>query len=395
MRLMFTGAAPWANSGYSKPLRYLLPRLVSAGHECAIACFYGLQGLKSTFSVEGELVTLYPIARDPYFNDLIEKHAADFGADVVISHQDVWILDGWAKRGFKWCPWMPVDTWPVDRQTKAALNGCTMPISYSQWGQEQLREAGWPDARYIPIGVDTEMYRPTSQSQARAKAGLPDGYLAGMVAANSSYPSRKSFPEVLQAWQRWKRAGNEGTLYLHTTISSKKNVKAAGLELSELLNTLELPWATLDDPDEEHRNQATVLFPNQYRLWTGDFDDLALADVYNSLDVLLSPSMGEGFGIPILEAQACGVPVITLHCSSMPELNFAGLSLPPIQWAWEGRGGWRGVAGVTDLVGAIKWGMEVRHSDDVHVYVRRKATDYDWSRLTKTYWVPFLEELAA
>lgn len=394
MKLMFTGAAPWANSGYSKPLRYLLPRLVAAGHECAIACFYGLKGLKSTFTVDEQPVTLYPVVRDPYFNDIIHEHVADFGADVVISHQDVWILDDWAKRGFRWCPWMPVDCWPVDSRTRNALDGCATPISYSRWGQEQLIESGWPDARYIPIGVDTELYRPMDKGQARAKAGLPDGYVVGMVAGNSSYPSRKSFPEVLQAWKMWKEAGNGGTLYLHTTLSPKSTGPSNGIELSEILDTLGLPWATLDDPDEEHRDQASVLFPAQYRLWTGDFDDAGLVDIYNSLDVLLSPSMGEGFGIPILEAQACGVPVVTLHCSSMPELNFAGLSLLPIQWAWEGRGGWRGVAGVDDLIGALQWGLDVRQSDDVREYVRRKATDYDWDRLVADYWLPFLEEIA-
>ncbi len=42
--------------------------------------------------------------------------------------------------------------------------------------------------------------------------------------------------------------------------------------------------------------------------------------LYNAADLLLYPSFYEGFGLPILEAQACGTPVITSNLSSMPEI---------------------------------------------------------------------------
>jgi glycosyltransferase involved in cell wall biosynthesis len=41
---------------------------------------------------------------------------------------------------------------------------------------------------------------------------------------------------------------------------------------------------------------------------------------YNAIDVLLNPSLGEGFGIPILEAESCGTPVIANDATSMTEL---------------------------------------------------------------------------
>lgn len=46
--------------------------------------------------------------------------------------------------------------------------------------------------------------------------------------------------------------------------------------------------------------------------------------VYNLAQVLLLPSFYEGFGLPILEAQACGTPVITSDTSSMPEIGGNG-----------------------------------------------------------------------
>lgn len=52
-----------------------------------------------------------------------------------------------------------------------------------------------------------------------------------------------------------------------------------------------------------------------------------LVKIYNSVDCLVYPSLLEGFGIPILEAQKCGCPVITSNVSSMPEIAGNGALL--------------------------------------------------------------------
>jgi len=49
-------------------------------------------------------------------------------------------------------------------------------------------------------------------------------------------------------------------------------------------------------------------------------DDATLATIYNSFDVFALPTMGEGFGLPILESQACGVPALATDCSACSEL---------------------------------------------------------------------------
>jgi glycosyltransferase involved in cell wall biosynthesis len=49
-----------------------------------------------------------------------------------------------------------------------------------------------------------------------------------------------------------------------------------------------------------------------------DEDDLP--KIYNLADLLLFPSLYEGFGLPILEAQACGCPVLTSNVTSCPEV---------------------------------------------------------------------------
>jgi glycosyltransferase involved in cell wall biosynthesis len=53
----------------------------------------------------------------------------------------------------------------------------------------------------------------------------------------------------------------------------------------------------------------------------GFVDDAQLARLYQSASVFLFPSFEEGFGIPVLEAMAHGVPVVTSNVSSMPEVG--------------------------------------------------------------------------
>jgi glycosyltransferase involved in cell wall biosynthesis len=45
-----------------------------------------------------------------------------------------------------------------------------------------------------------------------------------------------------------------------------------------------------------------------------------IGKVYREADALIFASIYEGFGMPIVEAMACGTPVITSNCSSMPEV---------------------------------------------------------------------------
>ena len=63
----------------------------------------------------------------------------------------------------------------------------------------------------------------------------------------------------------------------------------------------------------------------------GDED---LACLYTGARGLLYPSLYEGFGLPILEAMACGCPVLTSNCTAMPEVsNGAAILVDPVSEA--------------------------------------------------------------
>jgi glycosyltransferase involved in cell wall biosynthesis len=62
----------------------------------------------------------------------------------------------------------------------------------------------------------------------------------------------------------------------------------------------------------------------------GFVDDDDLPALYSAASLLTFPSFYEGFGLPLLEAMACGVPVISSNASSLPEVvGDSGLLLSP------------------------------------------------------------------
>lgn len=59
-------------------------------------------------------------------------------------------------------------------------------------------------------------------------------------------------------------------------------------------------------------------------------DNNTLTKIYNAADILVSPSLYEGFGMTLLEAMACGTPVITSNVTSLPEVaGDAGIIVNP------------------------------------------------------------------
>lgn len=67
-----------------------------------------------------------------------------------------------------------------------------------------------------------------------------------------------------------------------------------------------------------------------YVAYVGKPDQAELVALYNAADVLVAPSLYEGFGITPLEAMACGTPVVVADATALPEVvGDAGLRVPP------------------------------------------------------------------
>ena len=380
MRWLGWTNAPWVPSGYGIQFREIAKRLIEAGHEVAVAVNYGLGGAK----LNSYGMVVYPLRQGRENVDMIATYADDFAADVVLSLYDIWALPKDTSQRFKqpWIALTPIDGAPLNEPQVWHLKAADYPVAYSKFGVAEMRKAGiQPD--YIPHGIDCDVFSPGDKMAARAELGFAeDAFVVSIVAANKGFPARKAWPEALAGFKAFHDRHPEALLYCHTT-KEPFGSNGEGIYFDHLRRHLNIP----DD---------ALAFPDQNQLALGVADRL-IAEVYRASDVMLLPSMGEGFGLPVVEAQACGCPVITQACSAMTELTANGIALEPLQpfWVAPVRYNWQ-----LPSIRRITQGLEVIHSlsdaerkDNATMGVDFIRANYSWPVVWKRHWEPFIEKV--
>ncbi|MDZ7957143.1 MAG: glycosyltransferase family 1 protein [Aulosira sp. DedQUE10] len=112
----------------------------------------------------------------------------------------------------------------------------------------------------------------------------------------------------------------------------RKNISTI-LKVVQILKEKELPihfWKAGSPFTDDDKLFIQSQGLEHYVTYLGQPDKQNLVQIYNAADILMAPSFHEGFGITILEAMACGTPVITSNVSAMPEVaGDAGVLVDP------------------------------------------------------------------
>ena len=150
-----------------------------------------------------------------------------------------------------------------------------------------------------------------------------------------------------------------------------------GIDLVKLVNAVGIP---------EHQ----VKFVDQFA-YRNQIPNHILAGLYSMSDVLLSVSMGEGFGIPVIEAQACGTPVIVSDWTAQPELCGDGWVVETQPWWDPMQDSWFGTPLVSSIVEALEqaYARGGGHSQKAVDW----AQDYEADTVFASGWRPLLEKL--
>ena len=314
LRLLFNTNAPHSNSGYAVEMRDVLYRLVADGWPVAVSAFYGVQGAPIYIEypetlnpkLKGIKLWHYPQMGDQYGADGMIHHAIDFKANAVFSMQDIWTLDPQFLSKLKvWIPWLPIDKSPAPQGVTEKLKYAYKILVFSKFGQQELEKADYIST-LIYEGTDLEIFKPMDdQKEARKQLGLPlDIFLFGMIGANKENPPRKGYQEAIDAFNIFLQKHPESALLFHIQQRDPR-----GFPVKEYANYLGIG--------------DRVFFIADYLAMFNSSSDKIMKE-YNAMDVLLHPSQTEGFGLCIIEAQACGKPVIIQKGQSMPELIIEG-----------------------------------------------------------------------
>jgi glycosyltransferase involved in cell wall biosynthesis len=198
-------------------------------------------------------------------------------------------------------------------------------VASSTFTRQTLVENGVPSEkiRVAPYGVDVSQF-----SNARVTAKRPFRFVfVGLITA------RKGVPLLVEAWRRLSPTNAE--LCLVGPVSKK----------------------------------VRALIPTLPGLrYLGSFPHVELPKVLQQCDVLVFPSYFEGFGLVLLEAMACGLPVVTTMATAGPDL------------LRKGQGGWLIPTGSVELLAAAM-AQCLDHADKIPVLgreARKLAEEFTW-----------------
>jgi glycosyltransferase involved in cell wall biosynthesis len=371
--------APWFKTGYGQQTAIWAPRLASLGHDVAIAGYSGMQHAHADWHG----IPVYAASPENVMGqDVIGYYYEKHQADVVIALTDCWAMSPRMMRLLRTVAWTPVDTDPLGRGIAdfAAESGAAM-LAMSEFGRQVMGEAGI-EADCIPHGIDVGLFSPPPDREAlRAASGIPEGCFAvGINQANRS-GLRKALPEQLVAFARFHRRHPDSRLLLHMAKNHAK-----GQDLPMILDKLSI-------------GEDAVYFPDQGVYAAGEIGMEEMPRWYGALDVLLGCAMAEGFGLPLLESQACGTPVIATDGSAMTEVAAPG-------WLVEGQPFWveqqheswwvmPSVAGIDAALEAAWQAREDGSIEQVREQSREHALQYDADLILAERWKPYLEGIEA
>ena len=388
--ILWSSNSPYTATGYGQQTEQVTTRLHAAGHKVAIASNYGLEGTVT----EWRGIKHFARGFDLYSNDVVPAHYMAWahenqGLDPLL----VTLFDTWVFKGQQWdlvdniASWVPIDHTPCPPDVLAwCARPNVTPIAMSKFGKAMLDRADI-ESVYVPHAIDTTVFKPTEKFDAggRRMTGrefmeIPGGESSFVIGINSANKggrqghNRKAYPEMFLAFGMWAQKRKDAVLYVHTEDKGAMG----GINLRELAQACGIA-------------DSQIQFVDQYAYRTGIPQNI-LAATYTAMDVLLQPSLGEGFGIPAIEAQACGTPVIVNNATAQPELVGDG-------WICEGQPIWDDAQKswwLTPSVPSIIENLEAAHQrgQGRSTEAIKFAKDYDADKVFTEYWVPALEILS-
>lgn len=311
--------SPFLCTGYSDQSKSLGNLLVDNGYNVFyFAHVYTGQNIEPPITFEDKRQLHFKIigqGREPYFKDLLSHYVKQYEIDVLIILLDTFMVNPWLMQldlaPAKTIFWFPSDgggALPLGCEN--VLKFIDYPIAMARFGQEQVKKAHNLDVDHIPHGIELDNFTPLSKEkrkELRKKWGIDDKFVIGVVARNQG---RKMLDRTIKAMAEYAKLNPKAILLMHCD----PNDNAQPYPITSLI--------------KRYGIENRVFFTGM--TYFKGFDYKKMNEVYNLFDVFLLTTSGEGFGIPLIEAQACGVPVLATDYTTTPELvtdKTAGLGI--------------------------------------------------------------------
>tara|TARA_Y100000592_G_scaffold73358_1_gene114218 strand:- start:9580 stop:11226 length:1647 start_codon:yes stop_codon:yes gene_type:complete len=269
------------------------------------------------------------------------EHAVlDFKPDIVVTYRDPWmdayIADSVLLPFFHWV-WMPtVDSEPQKNEWLYWFNKCDGLMAYSEYGIRTLENQTHgrlkvTDCASPAIDPNTFNIIPNKAKHKQSMGIDPDSFIVGTVMRNQK---RKMFPDLIKSFKMFlenapKEIAEKSFLYLHTSYPEKMGWDITSLVHEYGIGSKILVTYTCKACKKyfcsnyrdaitqcNHCGKTAATMPGV----TNGLDHSDLPNIYNLMDLYVQYAICEGFGMPQVEAAACGTPIASIDYSAMEDV---------------------------------------------------------------------------
>jgi glycosyltransferase involved in cell wall biosynthesis len=355
LKILMCSEASFINSGFGTYSKELLSRLYDTNkYDLAEFASYGYVNDPRDSFIKWKYYANAVKENDPRYSDYnsrtdnqfgrwrFEKTLIDFKPDVVFDVRDYWMSSyqrySPLRPFFHWVLMPTVDSAPQQEEWIDTFLNADAIFTYSDWGAKVLLSQSSNKINYIDTvspGIDPDIFKIKNRVNIRQQMNIPqDAFIVGSVMRNQK---RKLLPELFVAFRKAldilersdkESIANKTFLYLHTSYPDM------GWDIPELLkqhrlsnkvifsyickNCSKVSCSKFQGP----MKVCSSCYHNYCALpsVTSAFSTEQLSNTYNIFDLYVQYAICEGFGMPQVEAGACGVPIATVNYSAMCDI---------------------------------------------------------------------------
>ena len=238
---------------------------------------------------------------------------AEFDPAVVVINNDWWNVAEFAKIAPKGVPvigYMPVDGGNLDPAAMRELNNLHAAVWYTNFGHREAVQAGFNGKRQvIAHGIDASVFQPMNRAEARRLLDLNVPRNAFIVGNLNRNQPRKRLDLTIQIFADWIKQHCVANAFLLLHCAQKDT----GWNLRRVAAFHGVADRLLLTGSDDIRDLQS---PQHLRL------------IYNSLDVQMTTTLGEGWGLTTMEGMACGIPQLVPDSSALAEWAVPAVKIP-------------------------------------------------------------------
>jgi glycosyltransferase involved in cell wall biosynthesis len=368
MKIVYMSDSPTVPTGYGRVGKVLCENFIKEGHSVTVIG-WGYNG-------EPHDLPYNIIPCNTQTDGFGENILADFirkeKPDILFTLGDPWMTEYIPnmeeRSAVTWISYFPIDGYPIPPAWHNWIKNIDVPVVFSRFAKETVEKEVGRQVSLIYHGVDTERFVPMDKAEIKKEFGIEGKFVVGTVARNQP---RKNLPALVKAFSLFAKNKDDVLLYMHSQVVD------VGWNLAELVSRFGVTDKAFTTPG------FTAL---------KGIPDEELVKIYNMFDIFVLPTMAEGFGLPIIEAQSCEVPVLVTDFSACSELVVDRQELIKVKdYIIMGRNIEQAVADVDDIVRKLNFfyndwkkngGKKLKYYGTEG---RKNAQKIDWKLICKDF----------